>query len=455
MCTRRLWALLTVALVLSLACQPAAPPTPTPTAPPPPAAPSPTPLPPTPTPPPKPILFLSTQLRPVEEAEKMRNVILKPFGAPVEFIPEDEGPFHDRIRAEIQAGKVTVDVVGALHGNFVTLLRDNALEDLTPLMERLKDRPMIPQFVELGKLGTDRQYCIPWMQATYILAINKKALDYLPAGADVNALTWDQLRQWGENIHKATGERRLGFPLGPKGLIHRFVQGYLYPSYTGAFVTTYKSPEAVEMWKSFKALWEHVNPQSTTYDFMQEPLLAEEVWIAWDHTARLVNAFKERPDDFIAAPAPAGPKGRGFMPVLACLGIVKGAPNREGAEALIEFLTRPETQLTILREVAFFPVLDVPMPADMPAHVRIEGEAVVKQSGAPDAIPALLPVGLGGKAGEFNKVNRDTLERIVLKGEDIEKVLREEAAKLQAILNETGAACWPPDPPSTGPCQVR
>jgi multiple sugar transport system substrate-binding protein len=66
-----------------------------------------------------------------------------------------------------------------------------------------------------------------------------------------------------------------------------------------------------------------------------------------------------------------------------------------------------------------------------------------------------LPVGLGGKAGEFNKVNRDTLERIVLKGEDIEKVLREEAAKLQAILNETGAACWPPDPPSTGPCQVR
>jgi hypothetical protein len=60
---RRLWALLTVALVLSLACQPAAPPTPTPTAPPPPAAPSPTPLPPTPTPPPKPVLFLSTQLR--------------------------------------------------------------------------------------------------------------------------------------------------------------------------------------------------------------------------------------------------------------------------------------------------------------------------------------------------------------------------------------------------------
>jgi multiple sugar transport system substrate-binding protein len=152
----------------------------------------------------------------VEEAEKMRNVILKPFGAPVEFIPEDEGPFHDRIRAEIQAGKVSVDVVGALHGNFVTLLRDNALEDLTPLMERLKDRPMIPQFVELGKLGTDRQYCIPWMQATYILAINKKALDYLPAGADVNALTWDQLRQWGRTSTRRQGSAVWGSPWVPR-----------------------------------------------------------------------------------------------------------------------------------------------------------------------------------------------------------------------------------------------
>ena len=28
-------------------------------------------------------------------------------------------------------------------------------------------------------------------------------------------------------------------------------------------------------------------------------------------------------------------------------------------------------------------------------------------------------------------------------------------ATLQALLDETGAACWAPDPPSDGPCQVE
>jgi hypothetical protein len=29
------------------------------------------------------------------------------------------------------------------------------------------------------------------------------------------------------------------------------------------------------------------------------------------------------------------------------------------------------------------------------------------------------------------------------------------AQKLQEIMNKTGAPCWPPDPPSNGPCRIR
>ena len=79
-------------------------------------------------------------------------------------------------------------------------------------------------------MGTpDKTYYIPWMQATYVLAVNKKALEHLPQGADVNALTYQQLEDWGANMQKATGKRLLGFPAGPNGLLHRFFQGYLYP----------------------------------------------------------------------------------------------------------------------------------------------------------------------------------------------------------------------------------
>ncbi|HEC33786.1 MAG TPA: extracellular solute-binding protein, partial [Chloroflexi bacterium] len=339
------------------------------------------------------VTFISTQCVPVEEAEKMRGVILADFPGETEFIPADYATFEDQVLAEVQAGEGTIDVIGALHGQFPTLQAADALQDLTPLLEQVEGRGIPAAYMELGKLGTDTQYFIPWMQATYIVAANRQALEYLPDGADPEALTWEQFRDWAKNIYEATGERRVGFPIN--GLLHRFLEGYIYPSYTGGMVTTFKSPEAVEMWEFVKDLWQYVHPQSMVYEFMQEPLMAEEVWVAWDHTARLINAFRERPDDFVALPSPSGPEGLGFMPVVVGLAMPVTAPNQEGGEALIEYLTRPEVQITTLREVGFFPVVDVAFPGYVAAGIRAQGEAVSQQAAASNAIPAMLPVGLG------------------------------------------------------------
>jgi len=403
------------------------------------------------------LVFFSSQFKPVEEAEKMRQVILKDAPARAEFIPEDPGPFNDRLIAEQKGGRLTVSLVGGLHGDFAPFVKADQMEDLSALMGKLGDRGFPGPFVELSRMGTrDKTYYVPWMQATYVLAVNKKALQYLPQGADVNALTYAQLKEWGESIQKATNQRRLGFPGGPKGLLHRFFQGYLYPSYTGsAGVVGFRSPEAATMWQEFKDLWATANPQSTNYEFMQEPLLAEEVWVAWDHTARLINAAKERPNDIVLVPSPAGPTGLGYMPVIAGLGIPKGAPNRAGAEQLIEYLTQPQQQVATLRELAFFPATNARIPEDLPAGIRLEADAVAKQTAATNALPSLLPIGLGAKGGEFNKVYLDTFTRIVLKNEPIQAVLDDQARVLQSITDETGAGCWPPDPPSEGPCKVR
>ncbi len=399
------------------------------------------------------ILFMSTQLRPIEEAQKMREEILRNFPEAVEFVPEDTGPFLNRIEAEGETGKVTVGVIGALHGDLPPVAR--YLDGLDDLMAKLSaDRRFVPTFVELGKLGTERQVYVPWMQATYIMAASKEALDYLPAGAELDRLTYGQLKEWAKAIAEATGERKLGFPAGPKGLMHRFLQGYLYPSYTGGVVRTFKSAEAEAMWAEFRDLWRYVNPRSTSYDFMQEPLLAGEVWIAFDHTARLMNALRES-DRFVAFAAPAGPEGRGFMPVVAGLAIPEGTPDREASARLIDYLTRPETQLVTLREVGFYPIVEAELPEDLPAGVRLAAAAIGAQAGAPDALPSLLPVGLGGKGGEFNKVYRDTFQRIVIRGEGIEEALAVQAGKLARIMTETGAPCWAPDAPSEGACPVE
>jgi multiple sugar transport system substrate-binding protein len=400
------------------------------------------------------VVFLSTQLRPIEEAQKVRDVLLK--GAPkTTYVTEEPAQLTIRMKAEQDAGKRTVSLVGALHGELQPLVPMGALEPLEDVAAKLSDRRIPANLMTLAKLGTDKPMYIPWMQATYVMVVRKDALAHLPPGADVNALTYAQLAAWGKAIQDKTGQRRIGFPAGPKGLFARFLQGNLYPSYTRSMVSQYRSVEAEAMWTEFKTLWASVNPNSTNYDFMQEPLLEGQVWIAWDHIARVKEALAAMPDKFLVVPPPAGPKGRAYMPVIAGFGIAKGAPNRAGAIALIEHLTRPTTQVATASEVGFFPVVNAPLPSDLPPAVKLLADGIAKTQTAKDAIVALLPVGLGAKGGEFNKVYFDTFQRIVLRGESVKTVLDAEAATMRTIMTDTKAPCWAPDEPSEGPCPVK
>lgn len=396
------------------------------------------------------VLFWSTQAKPVEEAQAMREQVLGGHGDAVDYQPNDGGPWLTRLQAELQAGSGSIGVLGALHGDFSAMNPDD-LADLSDLgVASASDT-----FNNLAKLGTNNAQYIPWMQASYIMAANKQALEYLPDGADIDALSYDQLIQWAANVHEATGEPKFGFPAGPKGLKHRFFQGYLYPSYTDGVVRTFASDEAVTAWEKFRELWTHTNPASTNFSFLQEQLLNGDAWIVFDHTSRLAQAFNERPDDFVAFPAPAGPSGRGFMPVIAGVAIPRTAPDMAAAKDLVKYMLSPETQIATLRATNFFPVVDVDLPSDLPPAVQAAGGAVAKMSGSADANPGLLPAGLGDKGGDFNRVFVDSFERIVLAGQDIRTVLDDQKGTLQAIMQETGAPCWAPDAPSEGACPVE
>jgi multiple sugar transport system substrate-binding protein len=401
------------------------------------------------------VVMLSSQLVPVEEAEKMRSQILADFAGEVEFIGAESGPFNDRVRAEGETGSGDVSVIGGLHGEFASFAADGLLMDLSDVADELADLGINEQYLELGKLGTDQQLYIPWMQATYVMAARSEAMEYLPDGADIDALTWEQVTEWGANIEEATGERKLGFPAGEDGLWHRFFQGYGYPAFTGALNTAFASDDAVAMWDWLADTWQYVNPQSTTYGFMQEPLQSGEVWVAWDHTARLIEALRSQPDDMVAFPAPAGPSGRAFMPVVAGLAIPNSAENPDGAKELIKYLLQPQTQATTLSAVSFFPVITAELPGDLEPGQQAEEAAVTTMTNASDALPSLLPIGLGDQGGAYNQVFRDAFQQIILDGQDAATVLDSLAGNLQEVLDTVEAACWSPDPESDGTCQVQ
>jgi multiple sugar transport system substrate-binding protein len=400
-------------------------------------------------------VFMSTQMRPIEEAQKVRDQILKDYKGSVTYVTDFPPQLTVRVKAEQQGGTHTVSLVGALHGELQPLMSFDALQPLDDVAAKLAGRGIPDNLMALGRFGTAHQMYIPWMQATYIMVANKQALPYLPAGADLNALTYDQLGAWAAAIQEKTGKRMLGFPAGPNGLMHRFFEGFLYPAYTGGVVVSFKSAEAEEMWTKFAILWKTVNPNSASYNFMQEPLLAGDVWIAFDHIARVLDALRQKPDEFVAFPAPAGPKGRSYMPVIAGLAVLKGAPDVAGADALIDYLTQPATQIATARASGFFPVVKADLPADLDPGLKLGVSAILRTQNAPDAKPALLPIGLGTRGGEFDKVYLDTFQLIVLRGQKPRAVLDREAETLTKIMTETGAPCWAPDPVSSGACVVK
>ena len=100
-----------------------------------------------------PLIFLSTQLRPIEEAQKMRKVILKDFPREVDYVTEQAPQLPVRIKAEQQGGTHTIDIIGALHGELQPLVPLDALVPLDDLAGKLKGRGIPEPLMTLGKFA--------------------------------------------------------------------------------------------------------------------------------------------------------------------------------------------------------------------------------------------------------------------------------------------------------------
>lgn len=389
--------------------------------------------------------FASTQMVPAAEQIFAKSVLVKGFadesGISVEFIPMEAPDLFTRLSAEVSAQKVTISLVGELHGGLDLMNTKVLLDDLSGIS--LPNRTFIKALEDYSVLAGKKVY-VPWMQATYVMAINKKAFHYLPAGLKAEDVTgasekwtYDALLNWSKNLNDAFKGPKLGFPMGPKGLWHRFLHGYIYPSFTGYQAAAFDSVQAVKLWEYFKGLRPYVHPSSSVWESMDEPLLKEEVLIAWDHTARVKNAVIEKPEDFAIVPAPRGPQGRGYITVAVGLAIPAGAPQKENAVKLIDYLTSPDIQVKMLENIGFFPTIKEAEGVIPEGPLKILAAGVLAQSGSPDSVIALIP-SLGAKGGEFSAAYRDAFTKIVIEGADIGTTITTAGDKLRAIFKEVG-----------------
>ncbi len=394
------------------------------------------------------LYFISTQLVPIEEAEWFRKNVLSEFEKrnkiKVIFLGANYGEFQDRINAEYKAKKGKISLAGGLSSDFESI--GEAFIDLKNFLSNLKKKKInfLPFALKYNKYKGKTIY-IPWLQGTYIFVANKKALEYLPPGVNIDSLTYNDLLLWVKGIWEKTGERKFGLPAGPRGLIHRFLHGYLYPSFTEAQIIKFDSEDAIEMWNYVKNLWKYTNPGSARWEKMDTPLLSEEVWIAWDHISRIKSAIIERPDDFVIFSSPMGKKGRGIIVVLSGLAVPETAPSKDYAFSLIEFLVKPEIQREILKGTGFLPVVENISFEGLEKGIKKIAEGVKKQNSGKNLIVSFIPGGLGNKQGEFTKIYRDVFKEIVIKNKNPMDILPFYKKKIIKLFKEKGASLPPPD----------
>jgi multiple sugar transport system substrate-binding protein len=386
-------------------------------------------------------VFVSTQLTPDKELAKLKDVILK--GAQASVQPESPVNFAKRLPTDLAATPGKVHLLGALAPELVNqaglMALDGSVSHLSSSRSFYKDA------LREGKVG-GKQVMLPWMHTSFFLVAHKKALAYLPVGANISELSYAQWIEWGKNMKAAqAGQARIGLPAGNGGLIQRFVQGYAYPSYTGSMVRDFRSNAALAMWEDMRKLWEVTNAESARYDNMSDALLKEQVWVAFDHAARLFPALNERPQDFVVIPAPIGPKGRGFFYVLAGLSVPANTPDKNASLRLIEHLTSPETQAITFRETGFFPVVSNAKADALSMNqrlVQVSTMAAMGQAFSSRALISPIPVTLGAQGGKFNDVYRAAFKRIAIDGEPAKAVLDQLSDELNAVLKEAGVPCW-------------
>ena len=135
---------------------------------------------------------------------------------PVTYVPEEPPQLPIHLQADAQ-GAHTISLVGALHGELAPLVPiccSRSMQEAACSTQR-----GIPDHIAtLAHLGTEHLMYVPWMQATYIMAANKKALQYLPAGRQAgNSDLRPARRMGGECARRRPGSGCWAFPPGRPG----------------------------------------------------------------------------------------------------------------------------------------------------------------------------------------------------------------------------------------------
>jgi len=301
------------------------------------------------------LVFSSTLFSVPREQEYFINEVIKPFeeehGVTVNFQILDGATQLDRAQVQQETNHVTTDLVTVHNGDMPKWHAAGYVEDLTDVVAGWDDRTFSETFTQDTNVDGS-QYFLPLAADVYLLLANNNALPYLPEGADIDAMTWEQYAEWANAIAEGEGEGKVcitGIP--SKSWIYQFGGSAL--SY-GAGFPDINSPEAAEAWDIWTSMGDAFIPSVLNVENCTDPMLREEAWLTVFHNARAGQVFASNETQFTLGPAPTGPTGIGTIAGVTGYGVMKGSANYDLAVQFLEYVTRPEIQVKIAKGTGGF-----------------------------------------------------------------------------------------------------
>jgi len=355
------------------------------------------------------------------EFEMENNVVVK-------FEILDDTVLLKRAKLQAETGRVTTDVVIVHNGVMDQWISNKYVEEL-PVSD-WPGRTFSSAFMDSISSG-GKTYFAPVGGDVYLLLANNKAMKYLPAGVDVQDITWEQYIDWAVAIAEGEGEGKTavtGVPM--KSLIYMY--GGMFLSYGGEFPVI-NSPGALEGWKLLTKMHTAYSPTVMTYDNVTAPMKSGETWLTVAHMARTGEAYRSNPSNYVIAKAPKGPKGIGSIAGVSGFGIPVGAENRDLAIKFIEFMTRPDIAVKVARGTGgFLPPIDeaIAVLGDSPVDEVIKKGVMVLQTGVVSGVPGSAYTSWGAVKQVYDDVFADM---IIGTGVYDKAMLDAAQAKLEAL----------------------
>ena len=294
------------------------------------------------------LIFSSSLWSQPSQRQYIRDHIVKDFiresGIPVKFEYVDGEVALKRAYLQKEIGGVKMDIVTIHSGKMPIWINNGFVQDLTPYIKDWTDITFFPLFNK-SAIRDGKTYFMPVVSDVYILIATKKALKYLPEGADVNTLTWEQFVQWSHNLRKVDNVGRTALSAVPfNSFIYQF--GAIELSF-GAEFPEIDSPGAMKAWKILLDMRDDYVPNVLNVAKPTDALQRGYAWLTFAHIADVGEVYNSDPTKYVVAPVPEGSVGRGSIGAGYGLGITTGSKRRKDSLKLIHYLLSPKQQVKI------------------------------------------------------------------------------------------------------------